>query len=145
MCKKHVSTAGTNNYIPQYLWDVITCPALLSHVFYTVYPMKCVIIPTFFRVASLALTIVWFAPVPVNITALKRKCRFDKMYVIVRKYVKITTYRAVNDGNLSNDGISVLVCDVTSASRRITGHSVVCLIAGFQKPWRYYDKSERHG
>ena len=25
-CQKQVSRAGTSNYIPQYLWDVITCP-----------------------------------------------------------------------------------------------------------------------
>ena len=25
-CQKLVSRAGTSNYIPQYLWDVITCP-----------------------------------------------------------------------------------------------------------------------
>ena len=28
LCKKQVSRAGTSNYIPQYLWDVITCPCL---------------------------------------------------------------------------------------------------------------------
>ena len=26
LCQKQVSRAGTSNYIPQYLWDVITCP-----------------------------------------------------------------------------------------------------------------------
>ena len=26
VCQKKVSMAWTNNYIPQYLWDVITCP-----------------------------------------------------------------------------------------------------------------------
>ena len=26
VCQKQVSMAGTSNYIPQYLWDVITCP-----------------------------------------------------------------------------------------------------------------------
>ena len=26
LCQKQVSRAGTINYIPQYLWDVITCP-----------------------------------------------------------------------------------------------------------------------
>ena len=26
VCQKQVSRAGTSNYIPQYLWDVITCP-----------------------------------------------------------------------------------------------------------------------
>ena len=26
VCQNHVSRAGTSNYIPQYLWDVITCP-----------------------------------------------------------------------------------------------------------------------
>ena len=35
MCHKQVSRAGTNNYIPQILWDVITCPCpwylLLAH------------------------------------------------------------------------------------------------------------------
>ena len=25
-CQKHESRTGTSNYIPQYLWDVITCP-----------------------------------------------------------------------------------------------------------------------
>ena len=25
-CQKQVSRAGTSNYIPQYLWDLITCP-----------------------------------------------------------------------------------------------------------------------
>ena len=35
VCQKQVSRAGTNNYIPQYLWGVITCPCpwylLLAH------------------------------------------------------------------------------------------------------------------
>ena len=35
MCQRQVSRAGTSNYIPQYLWDVITCPCpwclLLAH------------------------------------------------------------------------------------------------------------------
>ena len=26
LCQKQVSRAGTSNYIPHYLWDVITCP-----------------------------------------------------------------------------------------------------------------------
>ena len=26
VCQKQASRAGTSNYIPQYLWDVITCP-----------------------------------------------------------------------------------------------------------------------
>ena len=26
LCQKQVSRVGTSNYIPQYLWDVITCP-----------------------------------------------------------------------------------------------------------------------
>ena len=26
MCQKQISRTGTSNYIPQYLWDVITCP-----------------------------------------------------------------------------------------------------------------------
>ena len=34
-CQKQVSRTGTSNYIPQYLWDVITCPCpwylLLAH------------------------------------------------------------------------------------------------------------------
>ena len=34
-CQKHASRAGTSNYIPQILWDVITCPCpwylLLPH------------------------------------------------------------------------------------------------------------------
>ena len=37
LCQKHASRAGTSNYIPQYLWDVITCPcplcSLMSHTF----------------------------------------------------------------------------------------------------------------
>ena len=28
VCQKQVSKAGTSNYIPQYMWDVITCPFL---------------------------------------------------------------------------------------------------------------------
>ena len=28
LCQKQVSRAGTSNYIPQYLWDVVTCPFL---------------------------------------------------------------------------------------------------------------------
>ena len=28
VCQKQVSRAGTSNYIPQILWDVITCPCL---------------------------------------------------------------------------------------------------------------------
>ena len=27
LCQEQVSRAGTSNYIPQYLWDVITCPS----------------------------------------------------------------------------------------------------------------------
>ena len=38
LCQKHVSRTGTNNYIPHYLWDVITCPCpwylLMAHSFY---------------------------------------------------------------------------------------------------------------
>ena len=28
VCQKQASRAGTSNYIPRYLWDVITCPCL---------------------------------------------------------------------------------------------------------------------
>ena len=28
LCQKHKSMAGTSNYIPQYLWDVVTCACL---------------------------------------------------------------------------------------------------------------------
>ena len=38
MSQKQVSRAGTSNYIPQYLWDIITCPCpwylLLAHNFW---------------------------------------------------------------------------------------------------------------
>ena len=41
-CQNLVSRAGTNNYIPQILWDVITCPcswySLLVHHFSLVTP-----------------------------------------------------------------------------------------------------------
>ena len=42
VCQKQVSRAGTSNHIPQYLWDVITCPCptnlLLTHMFtYTLF------------------------------------------------------------------------------------------------------------
>ena len=30
LCQKQESRAGTSNYIPQYLWDVVTCPALYT-------------------------------------------------------------------------------------------------------------------
>ena len=42
VCQKQASKAGTNNYISQYLWDVITCPCpwylLLVHK--SIYHMK---------------------------------------------------------------------------------------------------------
>ena len=41
-CQKQVSRAGTSNYIPQYLWDVIFCPypkylLLAQHSWYILY------------------------------------------------------------------------------------------------------------
>ena len=49
LCQEQVSRAGTSNYIPQYLWDIITCPypqylLLVQHSWYgpwtAVHPKK---------------------------------------------------------------------------------------------------------
>ena len=38
VCQKQVSRAGTSNYIPQYLWDVIICPCSIEKT--SAWPIK---------------------------------------------------------------------------------------------------------